>query len=693
MGSKWTGRAHAIAALVVAAAVLAGTPAALSASGLPRDYEIVSVDVDGRPATNAETDTWTDNTQAFSRSPVSTDGTRVVFAKSNGARRDADYAPLADDEWCNTAGYCRDIYIRDLVTRSTESVTKHLTVVGAHRFSQPLFSSPWASSADAGTFVFSWLCYWNGSHTETIGGTTFCETPSDDQALVVVDIDTGFTKVLDTFAAGALLPIHLDVSADGGAVLFDRDDPAPHPVACLRPNWTCYDSVPRISLWERGSPPRSIVASQGSVRTGGQDTGFWEIFEARLSGDGSRMFLLVRSTIYGPVDRESWHLFVHEVTGGAFQEIAIPEPVLLTGVSHTGHRVAASADGALYRVDVGAGAVTEVAPLDWCWRAASMTADGRYAGCGSFDGPLRVVDLETGQSIGLGLASEGFVDGHIGRSGPMLSADGSVAMILDHRSPEDDVPGQLSWNLPLQLRVTSLVGDVVVSTPCDYLTATVQGDAGPNVLEGTPGDDVIFGGGGNDELRGNGGDDVLCGGDGSDTLIGGGGNDMLYGGAGDDLLKGQRGTDRSYGGGGDDRLQDGPGNDHLDGGPGRDKLWGAIGQDTLVGGDGNDQLHGDPGDDALDGGPGTDRVWGDAGDDRLFGGDNSDYLYGGIGNDGLWGGAGNDRLFGWDGADELFGEAGRDQLRGQAGDDLVDGGPAYDYCSLETIWRNCEAAL
>jgi Ca2+-binding RTX toxin-like protein len=228
---------------------------------------------------------------------------------------------------------------------------------------------------------------------------------------------------------------------------------------------------------------------------------------------------------------------------------------------------------------------------------------------------------------------------------------------------------------------------------CNGLAATLEGSPNDDVLAGTPGDDVIVGGAGNDEIRGNGGNDTICAGDGDDTVIGGGGNDTLFGEEGNDLVKGLRGNDSVQGGPGEDRLQGNGGDDVLAGGDGKDKMWGGIGIDTLRGGVGNDQLHGGPGNDTLSGAAGTDRLWGDADDDMIGGGANSDFLYGGIGVDELRGGTGNDRIFGWTGDDRLFGEAGRDQLRGQQGDDLVDGGPDHDWCSQETVWRNCETSL
>ena len=74
----------------------------------------------------------------------------------------------------------------------------------------------------------------------------------------------------------------------------------------------------------------------------------------------------------------------------------------------------------------------------------------------------------------------------------------------------------------------------------------------PQVLLGTPDNDILTGMGGNDTLQGlkgndilqgQGGDDILFGGQDNDTLIGGEGNDQLTGDQGQDLLTGNAGDD------------------------------------------------------------------------------------------------------------------------------------------------------
>ena len=110
-------------------------------------------------------------------------------------------------------------------------------------------------------------------------------------------------------------------------------------------------------------------------------------------------------------------------------------------------------------------------------------------------------------------------------------------------------------------------GDVVNAA------GTIFGDAGPNKLNGGPGDDFIFGLGGNDTITGGGGNDEVCSGKGNDTIYGGEGNDKLLGGEGKDKLWGGDGSDRLEGLKGDDRL------DTEDKVRGNDEAYGGSGQD------------------------------------------------------------------------------------------------------------------
>ena len=84
----------------------------------------------------------------------------------------------------------------------------------------------------------------------------------------------------------------------------------------------------------------------------------------------------------------------------------------------------------------------------------------------------------------------------------------------------------------------------------------INGDNGPNFLQGTPD---------NDEINGLGGRDLLVGQSGNDQLFGGNGVDILWGRSGNDLLDGGKQTDYLIGGAGQDQfaLQAGSGRDFI----------------------------------------------------------------------------------------------------------------------------------
>ena len=272
-----------------------------------------------------------------------------------------------------------------------------------------------------------------------------------------------------------------------------------------------------------------------------------------------------------------------------------------------------------------------------------------------------------------------------------------------------------------------------------------DGTNGPDVLVGTPRDDVLNGLAGNDIIRGLAGSDVLNGGSGRDDLRGGAGNDVLRGGAGRDSL---------YGGSGADRLFGGAGNDYLDGGTGADKLHGGDGNDILVWNTGPVELRDQfvPGPE-LDGGAGRDTLrvnsevlhyiddfeggWdgpfrGEVGilaeegtlsllvgnstpedapyifapvdgierfeisslgrvvietrgeqeiDYTVLATRHDDFLVGGSGRQVLFGRNGDDVIGGGDGDDELYGGAGKDWISGGAGVDWMVGGSGDDVFS------------
>jgi Ca2+-binding RTX toxin-like protein len=178
--------------------------------------------------------------------------------------------------------------------------------------------------------------------------------------------------------------------------------------------------------------------------------------------------------------------------------------------------------------------------------------------------------------------------------------------------------------------------------------ATIDGNAGADIIMGSPEDDIIRGSAGEDLLVGGGGNDTILGGPDDDVILGQGGADKLDGDDGRDLVLGGDGDDTISGGAGDDGWKDGNnenartannndgyararsipgppawvtalnlenqkvglfggnGNDTIDGGDGADDISGDAGSDKLVGGAGHDSLLGDHEDKTPEGGAGTD---------------------------------------------------------------------------------------
>ena len=203
------------------------------------------------------------------------------------------------------------------------------------------------------------------------------------------------------------------------------------------------------------------------------------------------------------------------------------------------------------------------------------------------------------------------------------------------------------------------------------------GNALPNAITGTAGDDTLYGEDGDDTLNGGGGLDALHGGAGDDLLIAGGASRgvFAYGDDGNDTLIGSASDDNLIGGAGDDRLDGGSGKDFLSGGPGDD--WLVVGADP-------DMIDGGSGDDTVDFSGSTAGVRVDLGvalnpvpglggyaqGDLISGVENvvgsgfADTLVGDAGDNRLDGGAGDD-VFIWnpgDGSDIVEGQAGSDTL-------------------------------
>ncbi|MFO1501734.1 MAG: Calx-beta domain-containing protein [Verrucomicrobiota bacterium] len=261
--------------------------------------------------------------------------------------------------------------------------------------------------------------------------------------------------------------------------------------------------------------------------------------------------------------------------------------------------------------------------------------------------------------------AETFVISHV--SGAPSEADGEIVNV--------------SWNGYTQTFAVKGSGKIIAHAGKQNDTVDARGVMAPVDFEGGDGNDLLYSSDGVATMEGDAGDDVLTGGPAGDTLRGGDGADRIAGGAGDDTLEGGEGNDDLAGDEGNDTLRGEGANDELDGGVGLDTLDGGTDDDTLLGGLENDQLIGGDGNDFLDGGDGDDVLVGDlgtivnalkvtgisgAGNDTLTGGPGADILFGGGGDDSLFGGtlltSGLLRFSGADGSDFLDGGEGDDVL-------------------------------
>ena len=247
--------------------------------------------------------------------------------------------------------------------------------------------------------------------------------------------------------------------------------------------------------------------------------------------------------------------------------------------------------------------------------------------------------------------------------------------------------------------------------------------SGPNVIDGTPGNDNLVGTSGDDIINGLGGNDRIEGLAGNDELNGDDGNDRIYFSAGDDTIDGGIGSDWFWGPGasvggavtvdleagtatgvniGNDTLT---GIEHVYGAGGNDVLHGDGFNNALRGYIGNDQLYGRDGDDSLGGGSGNDFLDGGAGTDQIvfFGGAQTIDLAAGTATgegtdtfmnfENVYAGNGNDIVFGDGVANVLLGHNGDDTLEGRGGDDTLNGGSDTDTASFSETTAGVNANL
>ena len=475
-------RHPALSVLTVAGLLLAGPAtlrvgtAGLSANLGAVEYQVVSVDVEGNPTSFNNSLAW-EGKQVFAPYSVSSDGSKVVFVKTV---RVEDVA-MAVDQRCNPFGYCTDIFVRDLASGTTRSVVSRLKVDGVHNDPTGFFSfatvgtsgGRWAVSSDANTFLYQWQCnraY--DDHGEAIAGTAFClETgtfPLDNRALVLFDLDSGYTEVLSfTDYPGQY---YLDISADGNTAVFDTGGVSA-PTNCIRPGWNCQAINDRyLSVWQRGKGLTAIAPRQGTIPSGPYPDAYFNLDypdAVRVSGDGSTVFIL------GVADSE-WNgsyweskrlLLAYDVADATFAEIPLPSYLtgpevntrwMIKGSSLDGDTLIIAVivfpnDEYLLRIDVPTAQVSvlEDANCEAGW-SPSVSADARYVACRRSNawlidrpGSPAVVDTVTGEVTEFATVADGFKKW--GYLGPYLSGDGSTAVLLTTR---DDGGGQV-WAVTL----------------------------------------------------------------------------------------------------------------------------------------------------------------------------------------------------------------------------------------------------
>lgn len=165
--------------------------------------------------------------------------------------------------------------------------------------------------------------------------------------------------------------------------------------------------------------------------------------------------------------------------------------------------------------------------------------------------------------------------------------------------------------------------------------AWVPAGVTPNLVYGTPEEDV---------LRPSAPLSLVWGGRGEDDIRVRSGEAFVWGGEGDDVIRGKAGADF---------------------------VWGGVGDDVINGSGGADFINGQWGDDVIDGGSGDDRLWGGTGFDLIRGGAGNDIIDAGGGLDTIFGGSGNDFIISGTGnIDESF-ELERSVSNGGSGDDVI----------------------
>jgi len=603
-----------------------------------------------------------------------------------------------------------DVYIRDVVTGTTELVSVNNTGAGAGNAESSTGLKP-AVSADGRYIAFTseatdlvnGVTDVNGSTDVFLRDRTFATTTllsvslsgtatgndasadpvitpggthvifsSDATNLTTVPGGSGniYRRVVDT-GVNTLVSVQANgttaaggssgavMSSDGRYVAFASDNA----------NLVSGDVNGREDVFVRDTTLNTTTLASVATSVGGGDG---VSFAPSISADGARVAFLSTSTnlVDAITDTNTVQdVFVRDVLAGTTQVVSVTPDNTATGAATLGSTQATISDNGrfvAFRSDA-ADLVTDVTDTN-----------------GLNDIFLR--DLSTSSTTLLSTTSDGSSSGNLSSGGPVFSPDAgtvafdSAATNLTTQTDDNNANDNFVWTFASVTGGTLVVpgteANDSISITSDGTTATVVRSGQTLLFSNASVVRVSVSGlGGDDTIISTAFASVLGGGPGNDSIVGSGFGDNLNGGQGNDTLQANFGPDTLNGGVGDDVLRAGKGFDLALGGDGNDSLIGGLGNDTLIGDAGNDTLDGGDQDDLLDGGDGFDSLVGGPGNDQLLGGAQGDTLGGGQGNDAIFGGRGHDLLTGGAGNDLLAGEEGDDILLGADGFiDTLQGG-------------------
>jgi uncharacterized delta-60 repeat protein len=314
-----------------------------------------------------------------------------------------------------------------------------------------------------------------------------------------------------------------------------------------QPDWTTYTLfLARVNA--NGTIDTSFGGGDGLV-TADPATGGDELWEMKLSSDGSRVTVMGNSHNRGPgsdyayTDATLWAL--------RYQ---------LGGIAPAGAKASITADGTLLLEGTSGndnlvieGPVGSVVTAKWNGQTIGTFNTTQFSKV--------LIRGNAGNDVITGSNLNERIEGGAGNDS-IVAGGGDDTM--DAGTGADTMKGGAgSDTVDYSTRTANLVIGI----------GTLSDDGEANEKDNVYNDvEKVRGGGGNDRINGSAGNNVLYGGGGNDTLIGNGGNDALFGEAGNDRLEGGAGADFFDGGVGDDSLYASDGTkETLNGGSGSDK--------------------------------------------------------------------------------------------------------------------------